>query len=178
MVTFFLDFLNIFNRNYISLEEALHFLERYKKCKNVNYQSRDFTFPSIKIVYGKSSNIELKESDLWFYCCTRHMIFDMRYFVYRYFSLNGYEVMPGMQYGVDFVLYRNSSKFHHSSFALLIKNKGLKLSWKYIKSLSRLIQNAKKKLMICTVVQSFQEKEDSENIGQDFLGSKFFKIFR
>ncbi|KAJ8602159.1 hypothetical protein CTAYLR_003511 [Chrysophaeum taylorii] len=75
--------------------------------------------------------------------------FDSKYQVYDHMRSKGYVVKNGIQFGVEYLLYRGSPDDFHAEYCCLVKIGDL--SWKRVKTIARLAQDVRKRLVICEV---------------------------
>uniref|UniRef100_A0A2S2Q875 tRNA-intron lyase n=1 Tax=Sipha flava TaxID=143950 RepID=A0A2S2Q875_9HEMI len=77
------------------------------------------------------------------------------YAAYHYYRSKEWVVKPGHQYGGDYVLYKLSPFYYHSSYVVVVsingQNSELLSSWPMWFGCSRVIEAANKDLLICTV---------------------------
>lgn len=85
------------------------------------------------------------------------------YAAYHYYRSKGWVVKPGQQYGGDYVLYKSSPIYYHSSYVVVIspngQNSELLPSWPSWYGCGRAIEAASKDLLICTVLGPEYEEE-------------------
>ncbi|XP_015372526.1 PREDICTED: tRNA-splicing endonuclease subunit Sen2-1 [Diuraphis noxia] len=78
------------------------------------------------------------------------------YAAFHYYRSKGWVVKPGQQYGGDYVLYKSSPIYYHSSYVVVIsvngQNSELLPSWPSWYGCGRAIEAASKELLICTVL--------------------------
>ncbi|CAH1736013.1 unnamed protein product [Aphis gossypii] len=89
--------------------------------------------------------------------------FPYYYAAYHYYRSKGWVVKPGQQYGGDYVLYKSSPTYYHSSYVVVIsangQNSELLPSWPSWYGCGRAIEAASKDLLICTVLGPEYEEE-------------------
>lgn len=72
-----------------------------------------------------------------------------RYKVYEYMKGKGFVVKNGIQFGVDFLLYRGSPDQYHAEWCCLVVDGPV--PWSKIKTIARLAQDVRKRLVLCQV---------------------------
>jgi len=77
--------------------------------------------------------------------------FKRRYVAFAHFKEKGYVVKSGLQFGTDFLLYRGSPDEFHAEYCALVLAPTDKVTWKRIKTLARLAQDVRKRLVLAHV---------------------------
>lgn len=108
---------------------------------------------------------------LWEYFCKRNTSFPAKYKVYQFYKQQGYCLRSGIHYGVDFSVYRDHQSMSHSEMSVLVVSAGRhhssnisseveavpkscpNVSWRYLSSLTRIMPDVMKLLVICYVVR-------------------------
>lgn len=71
--------------------------------------------------------------------------------VYDELRGRGWIVQSGLNYGVDFLLYRKSPEVEHAPFAVLVRAKGDRITWQDAVAFGRVAATARKQLVIAFV---------------------------
>lgn len=75
----------------------------------------------------------------------------LRCIVYDELRGRGWVVQSGLNYGVDFLLYRKSPEVEHAPFAVLVRAEGDRITWQDAVAFSRVAATARKQLVIAFV---------------------------
>lgn len=75
----------------------------------------------------------------------------LRSIVYDELRSRGWVVQSGINYGVDFLLYRRRPEVEHSPFAVLVRTEGDRITWQDAMAFNRVTATAKKQLIIAFV---------------------------
>lgn len=78
-------------------------------------------------------------------------MFEKRYTVYAHMRRKGYVVKNGIQFGTDYLLYRGSPDEFHAEYCCLVVDG--ELDWRKIKTVARLAQDVRKRLVVCDIDQ-------------------------
>ena len=109
-------------------------------------------------------NIDLKS----FYLLYDEREKDIKYLIYNDLKNKGYYIIPGNNYGVDFLVYKDDPNFVHSEFLVNCYEKNENINIKDIISNERIGWNTKKKLLYGFV--------EIENKQIDYIDLSWFQI--
>jgi tRNA-intron lyase len=109
-------------------------------------------------------NIDLKG----FYLLYDEREKDIKYLIYNDLKNKGYYIIPGNNYGVDFLVYKDDPNFVHSQFLVNCYEKNENINIKEIISNERIGWNTKKKLLYGFV--------EIENKQIDYIDLSWFQI--
>eukprot|EP00794_Sanderia_malayensis_P011996 gene11996-13234_t len=110
-------------------------------------------------------------SDLWKQFRILKPRFVESYTVYHYFRSKGWIVRDGIEYGSDFLLYKDGMPFYHSSYAVFsylvdkseIGNSSNSLPWTfpYLTCINRVAEHVVKEVLLCFVIKpdDFDDEE-------------------
>ncbi|RWS31533.1 tRNA-splicing endonuclease subunit Sen2-like protein [Leptotrombidium deliense] len=110
------------------------------------------------------SKQKLSLSKMWNLFCNLHNSndfteFPVLYAVYHYFRAKGWIVRNGLQFGSDYLLYKEGPPFYHSLFSVTVVRKSNEsnkckpeLSWKYLLGFNRVTNCVAKQSMLCFVL--------------------------
>lgn len=77
--------------------------------------------------------------------------FDRRYAVYEKMRDKGYVVKSGLQFGTDYLLYRGTPDEYHAEYCCSVVDG--KMTWRHLKTLARLAQDVRKRLLLCELTE-------------------------
>ncbi|XP_050544397.1 uncharacterized protein LOC126907280 [Daktulosphaira vitifoliae] len=129
---------------YLQLEEAF-FLLHTLECLEIKNED----------------NTVFNEDECWRIFSSLKPSFPFLYAAYHYYRSKEWVVKSGIQYGGDFVLYKISPVYYHSSYVVIIDINGHKTklsSWSEMLGCVRMTEAASKDLLLCTIVgPTFEE---------------------
>eukprot|EP00752_Nemacystus_decipiens_P001925 g1854.t1 len=107
----------------------------------------------------------LSSQEAWRYCCDRRPDFPAMFAVYRHFRARRYTVHTGHKYGTHFVLYEGSPEECHSRYCVHVAGGGGGGdSWGHMKTMTRLMPDVAKCLLVCGVrYQALQQQSSRES---------------
>ena len=101
---------------------------------------------------------------LWKYMNDRKVVFHNLYIAYDHLRSKNWVVRPGIQYGVDFVVYRHHPALVHSEYAVIVLgDNGLRArlrEWADIQGTLRVCGSVAKNLLVITVKRNFSIDEE------------------
>lgn len=87
--------------------------------------------------------ILLNWRDIWNIFCSKKSSFPVYYSAYRFFREKKYVVKGGINFGVDFSVYRTVPSWCHSEMCVIVvdcvQEKDLSMSWRHVSSLTRVM---------------------------------------
>eukprot|EP00903_Cladosiphon_okamuranus_P009716 g9241.t1 len=104
----------------------------------------------VEALDGDSAPV-LTSEEAWQYCCDRRPDFPAMFAVYRHFRVRRYTVHTGHKYGAHFVLYEGPPDECHSRYCVLVTNGSGGDSWGHMKTVTRLMPDVAKCLLVCGV---------------------------
>ncbi|XP_034934339.1 tRNA-splicing endonuclease subunit Sen2 [Chelonus insularis] len=102
--------------------------------------------------------------EAWRYFNNQDHLFFPKYVVYHYFRSKGWVVKPGIQFGADFLLYKQGPSFYHASFIVIVETidgdsllkidskSSRNMNWSSLTQMNRLSETAAKELLIAQVL--------------------------
>eukprot|EP01041_Mallomonas_annulata_P000067 gene67-78_t len=129
------------------------------------------------------NNDELSIQDLWTIFCTKNKRFPIKYKAYHYFKEKGFIVKTGINFGMDFTVYRSLPSLCHSELCVLVldatkplllshaidktkakerdnsngndnDNDGSRPEWREIGAITRVMPDVLKTFLQCYVMQT------------------------
>ncbi|CAM9955023.1 unnamed protein product, partial [Ectocarpus sp. 4 AP-2014] len=94
----------------------------------------------------------LSAEEAWRYCCNRRPDFPAKFAVYRHFRIRSFTVDTGHKYGAHYVLYEGPPDECHSRYCVHVTGGGGGGdSWSHVKTMTRLMPDVAKSLLVCGV---------------------------
>ncbi|CAM9496846.1 unnamed protein product, partial [Ectocarpus fasciculatus] len=94
----------------------------------------------------------LSAEEAWRYCCNRRPAFPAMFAVYRHFRIRSFTVDTGHKYGAHYVLYEGPPDECHSRYCVHVTGGGGGGdSWSHVKTMTRLMPDVAKSLLVCGV---------------------------
>ncbi|CAM9315478.1 unnamed protein product [Ectocarpus sp. 6 AP-2014] len=94
----------------------------------------------------------LSAEEAWRYCCNRRPDFPAMFAVYRHFRIRSFTVDTGHKYGAHYVLYEGPPDECHSRYCVHVTGgNGSGDSWSHVKTMTRLMPDVAKSLLVCGV---------------------------
>ncbi|XP_050434422.1 tRNA-splicing endonuclease subunit Sen2 [Adelges cooleyi] len=143
-----------------------NFPDKYESLKLLAGQNQDIVYHLLLeeafFLHFTLECLEIKNEDGMFINTTQcwnifnslKTNFPYYYAAYHYYRSRGWVVKPGSQYGGDFVLYKISPVYYHSSYVVIItiNDQNTKItSWPEMLGCVRVTEAASKDLILCTV---------------------------
>ncbi|CAN0038980.1 unnamed protein product [Ectocarpus sp. 12 AP-2014] len=101
---------------------------------------------------GGGGALLLNAEEAWRYCCNRRPDFPAMFAVYRHFRIRSFTVDTGHKYGAHYVLYEGPPDECHSRYCVHVTGGGGGGdSWSHVKTMTRLMPDVAKSLLVCGV---------------------------
>lgn len=129
---------------------------------------------ALYMLLNNSIRLDVSAETLYSLFYSKYSRFPLKFKVYEYFKSKGFVVKGGTNYGLDYTVYRASPKLCHSEVCAYVidgtaPRKGTEndpdngaLSWLELTTLTRVMPDVMKTLLLCYVVPShFKSREHS-----------------